>query len=133
MPRKTAALVSESGLTRRAFLIRTAGASLVLLAAGSMSGVLAACAKGPATVDFIAASTTPDPTNHSHNVRIMAADVDNPPSEKVYTSDGESHTHNLTLKKADFEAIRKGTEITVVSSANGTPPHGHTFKIKKPA
>ena len=133
MSRKTAILVNEDGMTRRAFLIRTAGTGMVLLAAGSMSGVLAACTKSAPTADFSIGSTTPDPTNHSHNVKILGADVDSAPAEKVYTTDGATHTHTITLKKADFEAIKKGTEITIVSSSNGTTPHSHTYKLKKPA
>ena len=132
MSRKTEVLVSEDGLTRRAFLVRAAGVGAVLVAAGSMSGVLAACSKATPTADFSVGSTTPDPTNHSHDVKILGADVDSP-TDKTYTSDGATHQHTVALTKADFENIKKGQEVTIVSGPAGGTPHTHTFKIKKPA
>lgn len=132
MAEKIEVKITQDGITRRGFLMRTAGAGLVLLAAGGTSGLLAACAKALPTADFTVASTVPDPTNHSHSVTIIGADVDNPPAEKTYTTTGTPHTHQLTLKQADFAAIMKGQEITVISNSAGTTPHTHTFKIKKP-
>jgi hypothetical protein len=86
-----------------------------------------------------AAVGTPDFTitssidaNHSHKVIISGADIDNPPATKTITSDGASHTHTIVLNKQDYEAIKKGQEISVISSSTGTTPHTHTFKIKKP-
>ncbi|MBI2830379.1 MAG: hypothetical protein HYX81_04380 [Chloroflexi bacterium] len=119
------------GITRRTFLKGSAGATLFVLVAGSVGTLLAACAAKP-TADFEVASTTPDPTNHSHKVKVLGADVDKPPAEKSITSDGATHTHAVLLKRADFQALKKGQEITVVSTSNGTTPHTHTFKIKMP-
>jgi hypothetical protein len=86
-----------------------------------------------------AAAGTPDFTitssidaNHSHKVVVSGADVDNPPITKTITSDGANHTHTITLSKQDYEAIKKGQEITLTSSSDGSVPHTHTFKIKKP-
>ncbi|MBI4296234.1 MAG: hypothetical protein HY667_03840 [Chloroflexi bacterium] len=117
----------EPGITRRSFLKGSAGATLFVLAVGSVGTVIAACAAKP-TADFEVTSSVD--FNHSHKIRVLGADVDKPPAEKSVTSDGATHTHAVVFKKADFQALRKGQEITLTSSATGTTPHTHTFKIK---
>lgn len=121
--------LSGRSITRRAFLKGSVGAVLVVAAAGSVGAVLAACTK--ATADFEVTSSTD--FNHSHKVKILGVDVDKPPVEKTITSDGPTHQHAITLTKADFEALKKGQQVTKVSTNTGTTPHGHTFVITVPA
>ena len=122
--------VQEGVITRRTFLKGSAGAVILVITAGSVGSALSACA-GPPTKDFTVTSSTDN--NHSHKITVIGADVDNPPAEKIYTSDGASHQHTVTLKKADLQAIKKGQEITITSSSAGTTAHTHKFTIKKPA
>ena len=92
-----------------------------------------------AAVSFSCSSSTPDFTvtssvdnNHSHKIIISGTDVDKPPDTKIITSDGANHTHTIKLVKQDYQSIKAGQEITLVSSSDGPVPHTHTFKIKKP-
>jgi hypothetical protein len=113
----------EEGISRRSFLKKSLGVGVVLLAAGSAGGLIfsvAGCTKSPATADLTAASSVD--LGHSHNITIPGADIDSPPSEKSYTSDGPTHQHAITLKKADFEAIKKGQDVTIVSTYGSTSP-----------
>ncbi len=122
-------LLNGRSITRRSFLKGSAGAVLMVIAAGSVGSVLAACTK--ATVDFEVTSS--NVFNHTHKVKILGVDVDKPPAEKTITSDGPTHTHAITLKKADFEALKKGQTVTVLTTATGTTPHTHECIIKVPA
>lgn len=114
-------------MTRRSFLKRSLGFGAALLAVGSASSVLAGCAKAP-SADLTVASTTD--FNHAHNVTIPGADIDSAPSSKTYTSDGATHTHAITLAKADFQSLKKGGTVTKVSTSTGTTPHTHTWTLK---
>ena len=118
-------------ITRRSFLEKSLGLGALLLAAGSTGGFivsLAGCSSTPST--SLTAASSVD-LAHSHNVTIPGADIDSAPSERSYTSDGPTHQHAITLKKADFEAIKKGQEVTVVSTSTGATPHTHTWRLKK--
>ncbi|GEM_PF-3449724 len=122
---------TEVGFTRRSFLKRSLGVGLSIVAVQSAGGLLTSlsgCA-APPTPDFAVTSSVD--FNHSHKVTILGADVDKPPSEKTYTSDGPTHQHSIKLTKQDFETIKKGGEVSKVSDATGTTPHTHTFVIKK--
>ncbi|MBI4334297.1 MAG: hypothetical protein HY673_23835 [Chloroflexi bacterium] len=126
---KISVILAES-MSRREFLRGSVGAGLVVVAAGAAAtSVLAACAPAPPTADIRVTSSTD--FNHSHNVTVPGADVDSAPSQKTYTSDGASHTHDITLTRANFEAIKKGETVTVTSTATGANQHTHTFAIKK--
>ncbi|MBI2832701.1 MAG: hypothetical protein HYX79_10645 [Chloroflexi bacterium] len=119
----------EQVITRRTFLKGSLGVGVALLAVQTAgSAILSGCAAAPSP-DIT--STSSIDFNHSHNATIPGADIDNAPSEKTYTSDGASHTHAITLKKTDFETIKKGQQVSVVSTATGTTPHTHTFNIMK--
>ncbi|MBI4304660.1 MAG: hypothetical protein HY665_10045 [Chloroflexi bacterium] len=115
-------------ITRRSFLQKTLIAGLVLIGAKTVGTVLSGCAAAPPTADLTITSSTD--FNHSHKVTILGADIDRPPAQKTYTSDGASHQHAITLTKANFDAIKKKQEVSVVSTSTGTTPHTHTFAIK---
>ena len=116
-------------ITRRSFLKKSVGFGAILIAAsaGGTLTSLAGCAKAP-SADLTVASTTD--FNHAHNVTVPGADIDSAPSQKTYTSDGATHSHAITLAKADFQNIKKGSAVTVVSSATGTTPHTHTWTLQ---
>ncbi len=123
-------LIGEESITRRSFLKRSLGFGLALVAvqgAGAILTSLYGCAAPTADITV----TSSVDFNHSHKVTIPGADVDRPPAEKKYTSDGATHTHSIILTKSQFETIKKGGEVSVVSDATGTTPHTHTFVIKK--
>ncbi|MDP3878732.1 MAG: hypothetical protein Q8Q07_00290 [Dehalococcoidales bacterium] len=118
------------GITRRSFLKGTAGIGLVILVAEAAGGALvglSGCAKP--TADIPVTSSTD--FNHAHGVTIPGADIDSAPDSKTYTSDGPTHQHDITLVKADFQAIKQGQAVTKTSTAVGTTPHTHTFTIMK--
>jgi len=116
-------------ITRRSFLKKSFGLGAVLLAAsaGGTLTSLAGCAKAP-SADLTSTSTLD--FNHTHKVTIPGADIDSAPSTKTYTSDGPTHTHAITLAKADFQSLKKGGTVTVVSTSTGTTPHTHTWTLK---
>jgi len=123
-------LTGGESITRRSFLKKGLGFGAVLLAAASAGGALVSltgCAKPP-SADLKVASTTD--FNHAHNITIPGADIDSAPSQKTYTSDGATHTHAITLTKSDFQNIKKGNAVTVVSTQTGTTPHAHTWTLK---
>lgn len=119
----------EETMTRRNFLRGSLGAGLGILIVGTAGRALLGCAPAAPSAD-IAVTSSVD-FNHSHKVTIPGADIDSAPSQKTYTSDGASHTHDITLTSQQFEAIKKGESVTVTSTATGATPHTHTFTIKK--
>ena len=123
-PEVRVAAIDET-VTRRQFLKAVLGAGAGLLAASALSS-MAGCA---ATQDVTSTSSTD--FAHNHRLTIPGADLDSPPEQKTYISDGPTHTHTVILKKADLEAVKKGQPVTVTSSSDGLPPHTHTFNIQK--
>ena len=99
------------------------GAVVVLLLVGGL-----ACSKSSSTGDLTITSSVN--SNHSHQVTISNADIENPPAtdktiDTTYTS---GHRHTITLTSQDYQSIEDGNEVTVTSSSSG---HTHTFNIKK--
>jgi hypothetical protein len=72
--------------------------------------------------------------NHSHDITIKGANIDNPPSAPIIitsTNTGNPpHTHTVTLSKADYQSLKDGKTVTVECSSAGN--HTHTFNIKRP-
>ena len=123
------------GISRRSFVEKSlkAGAGVLGLAAGSGAIVtlLSGCG-GAASADF-SVTSTPDATAHSHLVTISGTDVDSPPDQKILTSSATFlHTHEVTMTKADYDAIDGGQTVSKTCTLTGTPPHTHTFSIKRP-
>ncbi len=119
-------------LNRREFL-KGGLAALTIVTATAIAGTaLTACSVTPAESSSPGDITVTSSmvANHTHNVTIPGADIENAPAEKTYTSDGATHTHTVTLKQADFQNIKNGQEVTVTSSMVGN--HTHTFTVKKP-
>ncbi|MBI2858949.1 MAG: twin-arginine translocation signal domain-containing protein [Chloroflexi bacterium] len=116
-------------ISRRTFLKGAMGTAAAVALVGSAGGLLVGCKKKEATADITVTSTLD--FNHSHNIIVLGADIDKPPATKTITSDGASHTHDVALAKADYEAIGKGQAVSKVSTSSGTTPHTHTFNIKK--
>jgi len=86
------------------------------------------------TSDFTVASSVD--FNHSHDVTIKGADIDNPPANPVTitsTATGATpHTHTIVLSQADYQSIKDGKTVSIVSSPFPANNHTHTFNIKKP-
>ncbi len=120
--------LDNGAISRRSFLKGAAGLAVAVVVVDAASLLAAGC-KSEKAADLTVTSSTD--ANHSHKITVLGADIDNPPGEKVITSDGATHTHTVTLTKADYQAIRKGQSVSKVSSATGTTPHTHTFAIKK--
>lgn len=77
--------------------------------------------------------TSSTDSNHSHQVTIKGADIDNP-LDKTYTSTATGatpHTHTVTITKAQFQDTKQGKEVIITSSPAGANNHTHTFTIKK--
>lgn len=119
--------VETRGITRRTFLKGAVGTGVIILTAEGIGALVTSCAAAP-TADFTVTSSTE--FNHSHKITVLGADVDRPPTEKAITSDGATHSHAVTLTRANFQALKKGQEITLTSNQAGTTPHSHTFVIK---
>ena len=113
---------------------RTGVMVVAVMVALLLLGALACATTPAATKDFTVTSSID--FDHSHNVTIAGADVDNPPAEKTLASTeagAVTHTHTITLAKADYESLKAGKEIAITSSAFPANNHTHTFTIKKPA
>lgn len=91
--------------------------------------------------DYGSSSTSSDSTGfqavssvdsgHSHSIKILFADLANPPSGgMVYTSSSSGHTHNVSLTLQMLTEVNSGTSLTVVSSVDSG--HSHTWVINKP-
>jgi hypothetical protein len=119
--------VINQAMTRRTFLKASVGLGVAAVVVPAAGGILAGCAK-VAYGDIAAASSTD--FNHAHNVTIPGADIGAAPASKTYTSDGPTHTHVITLTKADFQKLQKKETVTVTSTATGSSPHTHTWALK---
>lgn len=117
----------DEAVSRRQFLKAVLGVGAGLLATAALSS-MAGCA---ATQDITSTSSTD--LAHNHRVTIPGADLDSPPAQKTYTTDGTTHTHTVTLTKAQLEVIKKGQAVSVTCSSSGVPAHTHTFNIQKAA
>lgn len=68
---------------------------------------------------------------HRHSVRVLNADLTNPPAGVSYTSTTVSaHVHVISLTAAQLAAIQAGQTVTVDS--NLASAHRHTWTIRKP-
>ncbi len=92
------------------------------------SGTLA-CGKSTSTGDITFTSSVTG--NHSHQITISGADIENPPStgKTITTTYVLYHSHTITLSQQDYETIKNGGEVTVTTSL--VNDHTHTFTIKK--
>jgi hypothetical protein len=130
--------IETTEISRRNFVSKTlrfsVGAAGMIAGPGALVNLLAGCGSNSAvnSVDFSVTSLG-DATNHSHNISILGTDLDNPPNEKtIPTTDVFQHIHEVTLSKADYEAIKNGQTVNKTSTRTGTAPHTHDFAIKKP-
>lgn len=81
-------------------------------------------------VSDITTESTADATGHSHNVIVVAGDINTAPSTRNYEStETNLHRHTVVLSQADFETLQTCGIVTVVSEAGGTPSHNHSFSI----
>jgi hypothetical protein len=134
MAKNVQQIIDEQCVTRRSFLGTSlkAGAGIVGIIAGSgaIGTLLMGCSKTP-SVNYEFASV-PDDTRHIHQVTILGADLDSPPSQKVVTTTLVfTHTHDVTMTKADFESLKNGQTFTKTCTSTGTPLHSHSFSMKK--
>ncbi len=88
------------------------------------------CGSTAATGDITVTSTSV--FGHTHQITVLAADLQSPPPEKVIDSTAAgspSHTHTVTLTLAQYTSINNGQTVTVTSS--NTAGHTHDFVIAK--
>jgi hypothetical protein len=121
-------------MKRRSYMKTAIALVLVVIMAGTLVGMTfaaAGCTKKAATGDFSVTSSTD--SGHSHAATVLGKDVDTPPAQAVYTSTVVGgHSHQITLTKANLDAIRNGQSVSVVSTPAGSNGHTHTWVIKKP-
>jgi hypothetical protein len=66
---------------------------------------------------------------HSHTIKILYDDIDNPPaSDKTLTSSSTNHTHQITITATNYQTLKDGGTVTKTSTTDGG--HSHTFSIK---
>lgn len=64
--------------------------------------------------------------NHGHSLSVSKEDV-SAGSEKTYTlSQGDGHTHQVTISASDFESLRENNQITATSTSDSGHTHGVT-------
>ncbi len=132
-------LMAETNeISRRSFVGKafkfSIGAAGMIAGSGALVTLLAGCG-GNSVVNSADFSVTslPDGTSHSHGITIFGADLDNPPNQKtIPTTDVFQHIHEVSLSKADYEAIKNGQTVNKTSTRTGATPHTHDYAIKKP-
>ncbi|MBZ9731361.1 hypothetical protein LB467_16855 [Salegentibacter sp. JZCK2] len=63
--------------------------------------------------------------NHGHSLSVSKDDVA-AATEKSYTlSEGNGHTHEVTISKSQFETLQGNTQITATSTSDS----GHTHNV----
>lgn len=63
--------------------------------------------------------------NHGHSLTVSKEDV-SAGSEKTYTlSQGDGHTHEVTISASDFESLKENNQITATSTSDA----GHTHNV----
>ena len=101
----------------------------VFVAIGIVALLLTNATACGGTEDFTVTSQVA--ANHTHEITIWGTNVDWPPAEgRVVTT--TPYGHEVQLTKQDFQALKKGQQITVTSSADPSDNHTHDFIIKKP-
>ena len=99
----------------------------VFVAIGIVALLLTNATACGGTEDFTVTSQVA--ANHTHEITIWGTNVDWPPAEgREFTLLG----HELQLTKQDFQALKKGQQIIVTSSADPRDNHTHDFIIQKP-
>ncbi len=73
-------------------------------------------------------------TGHTHNVKVLFADLTAQPSVGVtYTSDERGgHVHQITLTQQQLATINNGGTVGPVTSIPDATGHSHDWTIKKP-
>ena len=63
--------------------------------------------------------------NHGHSLTVSKADVE-AGNEKTYTlTEGNSHTHEITISQSQFASLKDNSSV----SATSTTDSGHTHKV----
>ena len=85
---------------------------------------------GTEDIDFTVTSSVN--SGHSHTIKILYDDVENPSiSDKTVTSSSTNHTHQITISPNDYQVLKDGGTVLKISTTDGG--HSHTFSIKVPA
>ena len=66
-------------------------------------------------------------TNHGHTLTVDKADVVAGVDKTYDITGGSMHSHNVTLKAADFMMLSQNQQVTVTSSMGGA--HTHTVTV----
>ncbi len=116
-------------MKRSEFLKWTLGAAAAAIGLGA-SG----CKSGGSTTPTNPDDKTFTGTNvqsHTHSVTVRKADVQNPPAGGVSytTSSNSGHSHTLSLSQAELQSVNAGTPVTVMDSLVSS--HQHQYQISK--
>lgn len=80
-------------------------------------GSVADCVENGTEVDISA--------NHGHSLTVSKEDV-SAGNEKTYTlTQGDGHTHEVTITESDFESLQDNNQITATSTSDS----GHTHNV----
>lgn len=86
----------------------------------------------PSKVSDITRTSAPDGTGHSHDVTVVAGDINAAPSSRIYDtteSNPGPHTHKVTLNQSHFETLQNCGTVTITSSQDPSDQHTHSFSI----
>lgn len=122
-------------ITRKEFVARMAGASVVLLfqacGGGSSDGgtISAAPALGPAPSPTASSATCTDTivANHGHVLTVAATELDSMVDLTFDIHGTADHTHFVLLTVAQLSALKAGT--TVATQSTVTLDHQHDISI----
>jgi hypothetical protein len=82
-----------------------------------------------ACADPLPETQLPDSTGHTHTVTIPASDLNATTDQTIDTSAAFGHMHSITLAVADLATLKSGGQVTVTSTATGTPAHTHMYMV----
>lgn len=124
-------------MNRREFIVKSTGLlgllglPLIIQQIGCDGGYDSSSSEDGTDSESFTVSSSVD-SGHSHTVKILYADVNNPPgSNKTLTSGSAgSHTHQITLTSSDYQSLKDGDTVVKTSTTNSN--HSHTFSIKVP-
>ena len=122
-------------LDRRDFILKSTvvlgGLPLIIHQIGCEDGYDPLLAEEETGIDSFSVSSSQN-SGHSHTLKILLDDVNNPPdSNKTLTSStAGSHTHQITLTPSGYQSLKDGETVAKTSTTNSG--HSHTFTIKVP-
>jgi hypothetical protein len=117
--------------TKRIFAVAVGAAFLALLAGGITGCGSSTSSQPPGTTHSFTSTMV---NSHTHTVTIDKADVQTPPAAGISetTSSASGHTHSFDMTQAQLTTVMGGGSVTITSGSSATTGvHTHDFTVTK--